>query len=379
MAFERGIAQSVHVTTLATSDHLTETAPTTPVVTVSLDGGATFEATDNAAAATLYGVSLLLSAAETNRAFVRVRVTSANCDPRSLDFYFEENYTQAKAAFLDAAISGREASGAANAAFVAYDPPSRAEATSDANSIIAVLTAIKGPGWTTETLEAIYDAITALGAGSGAAAITLTVKKAGVATQGVPVTLQASGGVNIQVSDENGQVTFNRDGGSWSCVIEDHAAYTGYTGTVVVAGGVVTSPADGILIITGISLPVPASADNYVVYGSERAFDGGAIAGAGDVVVTVEDAGDNGMYTDADGEMHFILGTEHPTDLQGQWSFEISKKCVASGAQITIKRVWVNAVGDSPGELCWAVMDASVATELDQIAFAQWKPKKRRI
>jgi hypothetical protein len=80
MAFERGIAQSIHIVTVATSDHLTPTAPTTPVVTVSEDGGATFVASDNAAAATLYGVSLLLSATETNRAFVLVRVTSANCE-----------------------------------------------------------------------------------------------------------------------------------------------------------------------------------------------------------------------------------------------------------------------------------------------------------
>jgi hypothetical protein len=100
MAFTQGVAQTIHVGTVVSTDHLTPTAPTTPVVTVSLDGGATFEATDNAAAATLYGISLVLSAAETARAAVLVRVTSANCDPVVSAFYFEDNWTVERAAAL---------------------------------------------------------------------------------------------------------------------------------------------------------------------------------------------------------------------------------------------------------------------------------------
>ena len=106
MAFQQGVAQTIHVTTVVTTDHLTPTAPGTPVVTVSEDGGASFGASDNTAATTLYGISLVLSATETNRAAVGVRVTSANCDPAVAWFYFEDSYTAAKAAFLDAAVTG---------------------------------------------------------------------------------------------------------------------------------------------------------------------------------------------------------------------------------------------------------------------------------
>ena len=44
MAFEKGIAQTIHVTTYLAADHVTPTAPGTPVGTISVDGGATFGA-----------------------------------------------------------------------------------------------------------------------------------------------------------------------------------------------------------------------------------------------------------------------------------------------------------------------------------------------
>jgi hypothetical protein len=104
MAFQQGIAQTVHVATL---DGAEPTAPTSPVVTVSLDNGATFEAPDNAATTAAYGVALVLSAAETARDLVLVRVASDNCDTALREVYFEADWTAAKANNLDAAVSSR--------------------------------------------------------------------------------------------------------------------------------------------------------------------------------------------------------------------------------------------------------------------------------
>ena len=104
MAFTQGVAQTVHLKALDGEDPV----PTSnPAVTVSLDGGATFEATDNAAVTTAYGVSLELSAAETARDMVLVRVTADNADAQVVAYYFEDAYTPQRAENLDAAVSSR--------------------------------------------------------------------------------------------------------------------------------------------------------------------------------------------------------------------------------------------------------------------------------
>jgi hypothetical protein len=100
MAFSQGVAQEVTLVTVASSDSKTPTQPTTPVVTISTDSGATFGAPTNAASTRAYGISLVLAAAETAHAFVQVRCTSANCDPVVSAFYFEDNWTVERAAAL---------------------------------------------------------------------------------------------------------------------------------------------------------------------------------------------------------------------------------------------------------------------------------------
>jgi len=102
MAFQKGVAQIVHVATL---DGAEPTAPTNPVVTVSEDNGATFGAPDNAATTTAYGIALTLSAAETNRDMVLVRVASDNCDTALAAFWFEADWTATKAGYLDASVA----------------------------------------------------------------------------------------------------------------------------------------------------------------------------------------------------------------------------------------------------------------------------------
>jgi len=104
LAFAKGVAQLVHITTL---DGATPTAPTNPVVTVSEDNGATYGASDNAATTVAYGVTLLLSATETNRDVVLVKVASDNCDTAIQAVYTEADWSPTKAGYLDAATSSR--------------------------------------------------------------------------------------------------------------------------------------------------------------------------------------------------------------------------------------------------------------------------------
>ena len=121
-----------------------------------------------------------------------------------------------------------------------------------------------------------------LTSGEGAFVITLTVKQAGVAVQGVPVTLQATAGNNVQTSLADGTVQYNRDAGSWAWVIEDTAGYTGSSGTVVVnSSGVVTSPAGGIITITAIALPVAVNPTGCACYMDMLNADGLTPVGAG--------------------------------------------------------------------------------------------------
>jgi len=312
MAFTQGVAQTVYITTFDGADPV---APTNPIVTVSLDGGTTFETPDNTALTTAYGISLELSAAETSRAAVLLRVTADNADTQVVPFYFEDAYTATRAGYLDA--------------------------------------------------------IAALGAGTGAAAITLIVKKDGIVTQGVPVTLQASGGVNVQVSDENGEVVFNRDDGSWAYVIADSAAYMGASGTVVVASGAVTEPAGGVLNVTAISLPVPTSPDCYLLYAQERKADNGDAAfGAGEVTVKVLRIEFPARLDSAASSVRTVVGKEYQTDANGVWSFELAKSAFSSGALLVLERSWEDADGNPDSEIWQVTLDDAAATVDDQICIA---------
>jgi hypothetical protein len=225
---------------------------------------------------------------------------------------------------------------------------------------------------TSGILDTIRDSIAALGAGTGAAAITLTVEDgSGNPVQGVPVTLQASGGVNVQVSDENGEVVFNRDDGSWAYVIADTAAYTGASGTVVVASGAVTAPAGGILTVTAISLPVPTSPDCYLLYAQERkADDGDAAFGAGEVTVKVLRIEFPGRLDSAASSVRTVVGEEYQTDASGVWSFELAKTAFASGALLVLERAWEDAEGNPDSEIWQVTLDDAAATVDDQICLA---------
>ena len=211
------------------------------------------------------------------------------------------------------------------------------------------------------TVEPTLEQIVAeVGPGSGAAAITLIVQKGGVATEGVPVTLQSSGGSNVQTTGAAGTVNFNRDNGSWTYTIEDHAAYKGSIGTVVVAGGVVTSPADGILTITAIALPTPASADCYALYDTETDEQDLAFGAAG-MTVTVADLSSTGRVDGTANRFRSVMRRHTCTDASGQWSLDIPVAAFVAGARIGLEKSWTDADGTARAETWVAVLAAPEA------------------
>jgi hypothetical protein len=177
-------------------------------------------------------------------------------------------------------------------------------------------------------------------------------------------------------TDGDGEVTFYLTyPGTYQVICPDTGSVIGDVFTLELdENGNIVSPAGGILTITAISIPVPTSADNYVVWATERSLDGAATAAHEEVTVTVVDCSDSAMYTAADGVIRRLKGTSFHTDANGQWSFQIEKTAVASGGQITLKRVWTT--GEGGAVKSWAKMDASKATAGGQIAWAAWEPKE---
>jgi hypothetical protein len=180
----------------------------------------------------------------------------------------------------------------------------------------------------TDSLEAQADALAVALPGDGAFAITLTAKVDGVATLGVRVRLQASGGSTYQDSTADGTVHFNRDAaaspGLW-CRVAGNGLWEDFTVQVVISPtGVVTAPVGGVLALVGIALPAATDPTRCRCYldmlqaGADAAV--GATLGklavtgintrpAGDTHVYSCDemADDTGGYTDASGRAYLDI------------------------------------------------------------------------
>lgn len=142
MAFERAACQDVHITTYVGS---VPTQPVNPVVTLSVDGGATFQATAVAAITELYGVYLNIDASESTLwPYIVVRVTSDNCDDRIEVFYFEDAWKAAIAAGLEDFITCVIDTGTVNATTT----PTRYGCRFDSAQPGGALTSLYGHGQT---------------------------------------------------------------------------------------------------------------------------------------------------------------------------------------------------------------------------------------
>ena len=222
MAFVRGLQQTVHVTTYSGP---TPTQPTNPVVTVSLDNGLTFSAPTNTPATTAYGIALTLSATETNRAMVVVKVASSNCDLAVQAFYFEENYTAARAALLD--------------------------------NLDVAISAVQGP-----TGKDLDDVVAAIQGGTGAATVVLYVKTDEETPQPVPGAAVTVPGAGMQLTDASGATTWHLDDGTYSVTIRSNGFYSVADAyTVTVSEGQLAAPTGGVLSVTPVTIDEPASQD----------------------------------------------------------------------------------------------------------------------
>lgn len=295
MAFQQGIAQTVHIVTL---DGATPTAPTNPVVTVSLDNGATFEAPDNEATTTAYGIALTLSATETNRDLVLVRVASDNCDTAIQTFYFEADWTATRAGYLDAAISS-------------------------------------------------------IAGGTGAAAITLYVEDGDSnPIAGAAITVPGAGTLSTGAL---GSATFNLDDATYSVTVRSSSAYTPAASySVVVSGGAVTSPAGGVLTVTAIALPTPSSPSCYALYDTET-DEKDAAFGASGMTVTVTGLSTEGRVDATNNRFRSVMGRSATTDANGQWSMDIPIQAFTAGAWLTLQKSWTDAAGVAQVET-WKVL-----------------------
>ena len=221
---------------------------------------------------------------------------------------------------------------------------------SDAQTAITnVLTAIKGAGWSSETLKLIYDSLPS--AGSGAFPITLYVKDLSAnPIQNAKVRINATGGDAVQTTNSLGVVTFNLDAGTYTAYVGTSASYTPAASySVIISGaGAITSPAGGILTVTAISLPVPTSADNYLVYNNERKVEADVAFGAAGMTVKITDLSFSGRVDAAANACRSIIGTTYSTDAAGQWSFELAKTAFVAGAYLTIEKTWTDSSGPVP-------------------------------
>jgi hypothetical protein len=188
---------------------------------------------------------------------------------------------------------------------------------------------------------------------SEGAMITLTVHGPDGVVAGAKVSLGATGGAtNVMFSAEDGTVRFERADGSYAYTVECEE-YTSAQGVVTVSGGVVTSPAGGVLTVT--ALPTPGQVPVIGRTGSGPAFGVGIIVGslpdgycwvfvdfqqvAGSTVIG---AGDATIQIDKiigrPSESTVVLGnTDDPTECDAEG---VARLAVLQGATVSVQAKW---------------------------------------
>jgi len=220
---------------------------------------------------------------------------------------------------------------------------------SDAQTAITnVLTAIKGAGWTTETLHAIYDAIPVFG--TGAYPITLYVKTnetPAVPVQNAKIRINATGGTCVLTTNSLGAAVVNLDNGTYTAYVGSAASYTPAASyIVVVAGGVLTSPAGGILVVTAVLPPDPPAADEVTIYSDEYDPLDNTLVGAADRTAYVAMVEGASRYS-ATQLAHLVAlsdkGDGKNTNASGRWTMTL-----LAGITIVIK-ITDNTINKSEG------------------------------
>lgn len=106
MAFQKNVAQTIQAVMVASSDHLTPTAPSGNLAASISKDGAAFVACANVPVSVGNGlVTVLLTAAETTCDYYCVRFTGDGVDPVMVPMYTESDWTATRAGYLTGAVA----------------------------------------------------------------------------------------------------------------------------------------------------------------------------------------------------------------------------------------------------------------------------------
>jgi hypothetical protein len=325
-----------------------------------------------------------------------VKITDAGgtADDRYVEFTTEADYTVTRAGYIDAAITSREASGAAAAAVGGlhdFDPTSETvdvgavagagvtsvndfKADVSALALEATLTGMKGVGWTGETLVALMAAVEALGPGLGDNTVTITLEDG----DSDPVAnilcivrnVAESSVLGIATTDGSGEVEFQLDNGTYAVHFGPSGLYTfANPYTLTVSGNT-----DETFACAAWAVPPAPATDNVLIYGYERKVEGDAAFGASDVTVKVISV-EGAFRTDAEADaQRSVVGTVYTTDATGLWSFDVSK--ALDGAMITLQKSYTNDAGKTITERWSATIDVTAANEAGQVSWADLQPRQ---
>jgi hypothetical protein len=240
-------------------------------------------------------------------------------------------------------------------------------AIQDGLALEATLTAIKGAGWTDETLVAISAAIAAA-AGSGARTLTFTLSDgAGTVAGSLRTHVEDADGNLVagpRTTSALGVVTYFLDDGTYYLVSADTAAWTGASNAVVV-----TASAAVAITLAVKALPPPPAPGKYVVIINATDEHDVAVGAAGRTyrVVSIYPPNDptnkllrateeNPLVTDANGQASFEIGQsvtgfalrESYTDAAGKPVVRVRQFTVHAGAANAEGYIYAADIEDAP-------------------------------
>lgn len=238
---------------VAAADHFTPTAPSGNLAASISKDGAAFVACVNVPVSVGNGlVTVLLTAAETTCDYYCVRFTGDGVDPVMVPMYTESDWTATRAGYLTGAVA-----------------------------LEATLTAMKGAGWTDETMVALLAAVESIsGAGVNTVAVTLTDDNSDPCA-GIWVKAVVGAQSFWAKTNTSGIATFLLDDGTYTFWPASSSLYTWGTGGSGYYTGVVSGDTALAFQATLQTIPASADPDLCTCYLDIRALVGGAAIAEG--------------------------------------------------------------------------------------------------
>ena len=224
----------------------------------------------------------------------------------------------------------------------------------------ATLTAMKGAGWTDETLVSLQASIELL-TGGGANTVTVTASNgSGTLANGVPVTVTDASDNTVGVLTTNalGVATFYLDDGDYTFVTGTTTSWAGSSTDATVSGATAVA-----LTLTAQAIPAAGSAAVYLLY-YYATDENGALVGENERYLRVTAA----MPTH-DAANNLILSTEKQAVGSTSGGL-ISFDCPKTVTWMRIEIQWDNELGDQGTEEYEFAIDSDEANASDQISIA---------